>query len=187
MTNDDWCVAVFKCKSDVAENTLVDLYHFAKELKGVKDLHFLIRDRAEQDVVFSFRISTDPKYTKIVKSKLAYKLKKSVSDDKFAIDPNVENPFFKYVEWSAKERTERYGVEKFSIFRGFLSQMSKMVVDMAENKYFDSTERVEIAHVMSLMLGCTEYGLLSTKHMEIGYYDRISNKSHVYLREAFAK
>jgi hypothetical protein len=58
---------------------------------------------------------------------------------------------------------------------------------MAEKKYFDTSERVELAHVMSWMLGCTEYGLLSKKRMEIGYYDRIADRPHVYLRESFNK
>ncbi len=67
------------------------------------------------------------------------------------------------------------------------SGLSKLVVDMAENKYFDSSERVEITHLMSLMLGCTEYGSLSAKQMQIGYYDRISNKYQVCLKEDFAE
>jgi hypothetical protein len=65
--------------------------------------------------------------------------------------------------------------------------MSKIVVDMAKKDYFSSSERVEIAHVMSWMLGCTEYGLLSTKEMQIGYYDRISDNNHILLRDMFEK
>jgi hypothetical protein len=47
---DDWCVAVFRCKSDVVENILVDLYDFVKDLEGVKDLHFIVRDRLDADL-----------------------------------------------------------------------------------------------------------------------------------------
>ena len=186
MTNDDWCIAVFKCKSDIVENILVDLYHFVKDLEGVKDLHFIIRDRLDDEVVFSFRVFIDSKYKKAIESKIAYKLNNLISEDKFSINPTDDDPFAKYVAWSPTERA-KHDSEKFDLFCNFLSRLSKIVVDMAENKYFDSPERVEIAHVMSWMLGCTEYGLLSTKHMEIGYYDRISDKNHIYLTEAFAK
>jgi hypothetical protein len=187
MASDDWCIAVFKCKSDVVENVLVDLYDFVKDLQGVKNLHFIMRDRLDDDVVFSFRVCLDPKYKKIIESKIAYELNNLISKDKFSIDPNDNDPLVKYLAWSPKERIAKYGTEKFTLFCNFLSQLSEIVVDMARNKYFDSTERVEIAHVMSWMLGCAEYGLLSTKHVEIGYYDRISDKNHTYLKEAFAK
>jgi len=187
MTSDDWCVTVFKCKSNVAETYLVEFYNFLKDLDGVKDLHFIIRDRVDDEVVFSFRVLTDPKYKEVIESKLAYKLRALASENRFAINPSGENPLAKYVAWSSNDRIAKYGVEKFAVFCGFLSQLSKMVIDMAEKKYFDSNERVEIAHVMSWMLGCTKYGLLSKKHMEIGYYDRITDKSHVYLKESFIK
>ena len=58
---------------------------------------------------------------------------------------------------------------------------------MIENNYFASNERVELAHVMSWMLGSTEYGLLSTSGMEIGYYDRLGDKYCSYLRQDFPK
>ena len=35
------------------------------------------------------------------------------------------------------------------------------------------------------MLGCTEYGLLSSLGMEIGYYDRIEDKYCSYLKERY--
>lgn len=187
MTSKEWCVTVFKCNSDKVEDLLVDFYHFVKDLEGVKDLHFIIRDRVDNEVVFSFRVFLDPKYEKVIESKIAYKLRNSISEDKFAINPSADNPLAKYSAWSSDERISKHGSEKFVVFCAFLSQLSRIVVDMVEKKYFDSNERVEIAHVMSWMLGCTEYGLLSTKHMEIGYYDRITDKNHTYLREAFAK
>ena len=58
---------------------------------------------------------------------------------------------------------------------------------MIENDYFASNERVELVHFMSWMLGCTEYGLLSTSGMEIGYYDRLDDKYCSYLRQDFPK
>lgn len=187
ITTGDWCVAVFKCKSSAAEFVLVEFYNFVKDLEGVGDLHFIIRDRVEDEVVFSFRVLIDPKYKKIIESKIAYKLRAAVSEDKFAINPRAEHPLAKYVAWSSNDRIAKYGAEKFQVFSGLLSQLSRIVIDMAEKKYFDTSERVELAHVMSWMLGCTEYGLLSKKHMEIGYFDRITDRPHVYLREAFNK
>jgi len=56
---------------------------------------------------------------------------------------------------------------------------------MIRSKYFSSEERVEMVHVMSWMLGCTEYGLRSRDHMEVGYYDRIENKYYQYLKQEF--
>jgi hypothetical protein len=187
MSDDDWCIAVFKCKSDAVENTLVDFYDFVKDLQGVKDLHFIIRDRLDGDVVFSFRVCLDPKYKRVIESKIAYELNNLVSKDSFSINPSDNDPLAKYLAWSSKDRIAKYSPEKFALFCSFLSQLSKIVVDMAKNKYFGSPERVEIAHVMSWMLGCTEYGLLSKTHMEIGYYDRITDRSHAYLKESFIK
>jgi hypothetical protein len=37
------------------------------------------------------------------------------------------------------------------------------------------------------MLGCTEYGMLSPAHMEVGYYDRIEDNYCQYLQEDFPK
>jgi hypothetical protein len=78
---------------------LVDFFSFLENLEGVDDLHFLIRDRIDDEVVFSFRVLTKPKMKKVVKSKIAYKLKRLTSEDKFAIDPDAENPLQKYVAW----------------------------------------------------------------------------------------
>lgn len=187
MESDDWCVAVFKCKPENVENTLVDFYEFVKDLQGVKDLHFLIRDRVDEEVVFSFRVSVELKDKEVVKSKIAYKLGNLMSKEKFAIDPSVDNPLRKYVAWDYVERVNKHGQEKFEVFCSLLTQLSKTIVDMAKNKYFESAERAEIAHVMSWMLGCTEYGKLTTGHMEVGYYDRIEDRYHPYLKQGFRK
>jgi len=166
---------------------LIDFFSFLESLEGVEDLHFLIRDRVEDEVVFSFRVLTKPKMKNVVRSKIAYKLKRLTSEDKFAIDPDAEDPLQKYVAWSSKGRISKHGPEKFVTFYRLLSQLSRIVVDMAKQGYFDSSERVEMAHVMAWMLGCTEYGKLTTTHMEVGYYDRIENKCHPYLRQSFGK
>lgn len=187
MTSDDWCVAVFKCKSNKVENLLVDFYSFIKDLKGVRNLHFLIRDRVEDEVVLSFRVFVEAKDKEAIKSKVAYKLRRFIPKNKFALDPSKRSSFAKYVAWSPEKRIAEFGKRKFVRFCKLLSQMSRIVVEMAKKKYFDSAERVEIAHVMAWMLGCTEYGLLSTKHMEVGYHDRVEDKSHVYLKQSFDK
>jgi hypothetical protein len=62
-----------------------------------------------------------------------------------------------------------------------------MVVQMIENNYFASNERVELSHVTSWILGCTEYGILRTSGMEVGYYDRLDDKYCSYLRQEFQK
>ena len=185
MRSGDWCVAVFKSKPEKVEKDLVDFYDFVKDLKGVKDLHFLIRDRVRNEVVFSFRLLVEPEDKKIVKSKLAYKLKTLTTENKFAIDPDADSPLVKYVAWSSEARIAKYGSRKFSRLCRFLSQMSEMVVDMARKKYFSSAERVEVVHVISWMLGCTEYGLWSKDHVEVGYYDRITDENHRVLKKSF--
>ena len=187
MQSDSWCVTVVKCKSEKAKNMLVDLFRFLESLEGVEDLHFLIRDRIDDEVVFSFRVLTKPKMKKVVRSKIAYKLKRLTSEDKFAIDPGAEDPLQKYVAWSSKGGIAKHGPEKFVTFYRLLSQLSRIVVDMAKQGYFDSSERVEMAHVIAWMLGCTEYGKLTTTHMELGYYDRIEDKCHPYLSQSFGK
>ena len=98
MIDDDWWITVFKCKSDVVENTLFSFYHFAEDLKGVEDLHFIIRDRSDNEVVFSFRVFIDPNYKRTIDSKLAYKLRTLLPEDKFSINPHGNDPFAKYVE-----------------------------------------------------------------------------------------
>jgi len=183
MENDDWSVAVFRCKSDHAENVLVDFYELVKDLPGVEGLHFLIRDRVDDDVVFSFRVLVKEKHKKAVRSKIHYKLGTLIPEEKFAIDPDANHPLQKYVAWSAKGGIKKHGREKFDMFCDFLSQLSDIIVNMAKKGYFSSAERVEMAHVISWMLGCTEYGLLTTKHMEVGYYDRIVNQRVPYLRQ----
>ncbi len=104
---------------------------------------------------------------------------------KFAVDPDARNPLNKYVAWGNGERISKSGVDRFPEFYDLLRKMSALVIEMLKNDYFGSSERVEIAHVMSWMLGCAEYGKLSPAHMEIGYYDRIEDRCYQYVREDF--
>lgn len=186
-TSNEWCVAVFKCNPDSVKKVLVEVYRFADDLKGVRSLHFLIRDRVEDEVVFSFRIMVEPKFKEIIKNKLSCKLSTLLSKDKYAIDPTAENSFEQYVAWQPEKRIAEYGQSKFNQFIDVLKDLSVIVIQLVDNDYFASNERVELAHIMSWMLGCTEYGLLSASGMEIGYYDRLDDKYCSYLRQDFPK
>ena len=186
MAESDWCVIVSRCKAKNVASFLVAFYRFVEGVHGVKSLHFIIRDRVGNDVISSFRVLLEAKEKRAVKSKISYKLKSLVSEDKFAIDPTKDSQLFKYAAWSTEKAAE-IGEERFALFCDFLSKMSKIVVEMAEKKYFDSDERVELAHVLAWMLGCTEYGLLTKECMEVGYYDRIESKYCPHLKEIFPK
>ena len=182
-----WCVAVFKCRSDSAKRFLVDIYRFVDNLNGVRSLHFLSRDRVDDEVVFSLRLMVEPKLKEIVKSKLAYKIGTLLPKDKFAIDPDLENSLRQYVAWSPEKRIEEMGSLKFEQFIDTLKNMSANIVQMIENNYFGSNERVELAYTISQMLGCTEYGALYPDKFEVGYYDRFDDKYCPKLTENLAK
>ncbi|MGO8805533.1 MAG: hypothetical protein ACLQO7_02865 [Candidatus Bathyarchaeia archaeon] len=186
MSSNKWIVAVFKCKpSEITR--LAQFYRFVDGLKGVQSLHFLVRDRIEGQVVISFRVMVDLKLRDTVKSKIANKLGTLLSLDEFAIDPTGESELAQYVAWYPEKRIENFGQAKFNQFIDLLKNMSAAVIQMIENNYFDSNQRTELAHTVSWMLGCTEYGLLSSSGMEIGYYDRIEDKYCSYLKEVFEK
>ena len=185
--SNDWCVAVFKCNSDMVKKVLVETYRFTDDLKGVRSLHFLIRDRIDNEVVFSFRVMVEVKFKEIIKSKLDYKLSTLLSKDKYAIDPAAGNSLEQYVAWQPDKRIAAFGQAKFNLFIDVLKNMSALVVQMIASGYFASNERVELSHVVSWMFGCTEYGLLRTSGMEVGYYDRLDDKYCSYLRQDFPK
>ena len=185
--SNSWCVAVFRCSPDLVKKILVETYRFTEDLKGVRSLHFLVRDRVEDEVVFSFRVMVEPKYREIVKSKLDYKLGTLLTKEKYAIDPTTENSLEQYVAWIPEKRIVDFGQTKFNHFIDLLKNMSVLVVQMIGNDHVASNERVEIAHVFSWMLGCTEYGLLSISGLEVGYYDRLEDKYCSYLRQDFPK
>lgn len=184
MSNDDWSVAVFKCAPENVRSVLLEFYGFMTDVAGVKSLHFLIRDRVKNEIVVSFRVLAAEKTREIVRSKMNYKLGILVPD-KFAVNPDAQNPLSKYVAWGIEKRKSKSGLDKFPEFCNLLSKMSGLVIEMLKNDYFGSSERVEIAHVMSWMLGCTEYGKMSPTHWELGYYDRIEDKCCPYLRQNF--
>jgi hypothetical protein len=181
----DWVVAVFKCKQQNLRKILADFYGFVQDLESVRSLHFLIRDRLADKAVFSFRIMVDSEGKSIVASKVAYKLGTFLSKGDFAVNPEKRNSLAKYVAWDPEERLAKIGPKKFIQFCKVLEKMSELTLWMIKKEHFSSDKRVEAAHVMSWMLGCTEYGLLDTKHWEVGYYDRIEDKYCRYLTHEF--
>jgi hypothetical protein len=187
MSIDSWSVAVLRCIAGKTGNILLDLYDFVKGIEGVRDLHFLIRDRIDDDVVLSIRMLLESQHARVVKSKVAFKLGTMLSEDKFAVDPDAENPLEKYVAWQPDKRIAESGPEKFAAFCRFLSRLSRIAVEMIREDYFNSAGRVEMVHLVSWMLGCTEYGLMSPAHWEVGYYDRLEDKACPYLKQDFPK
>lgn len=181
----DWSVAVFKVKPENIKTAFVDFYRFVEGLEGVMSLHFLIRDRVDDKVVFSFRVLSEPDKLKIVSSKMKYKLGIFLEKDAFSVDPETDDPLAKYVAWSIDDRLAKFGADKFEKFCKLLETISRLAIDMLESDYFASSERVELAHVTSGILGCTEYGVLDTKHLELGYFDRIQNRYHCFLKKDF--
>ena len=186
MSDADWSEVIFKCTAENVARVLLEFYDFVVDLEGVKSLHFIIRDRVKNEVVFSFRVLTEKRFKEIVRSKMNYKLGTLVPD-KFAVDPDKDSSLRKYAAWSTVDRISKLRLDKFSEFRDILSKMSGLAIQMLRNGYFSSAERVEVAHVMSWMLGCTEYGLMSPTHWEVGYYDRIEDKACPYLKQDFPK
>jgi hypothetical protein len=176
---------VFKCPSENAKNILVDFYRYVEHIVGVNSVHFLIRDRIDDEVVFSFRILIESADKTRVDDVIALKLQNSFPKGRFAINPRPKHSLYRYVAWPWRDRIHKDGPETFSLFCHYLTQVSRIVVEMAEEDYFDSQKRVEMVHVMCWMLGCREYGLLSTKDMQVGYYDRIEGKYHHYLKHVF--
>jgi hypothetical protein len=185
--SNEWLVAVFKCKTSEVKNILTDFYLFVDSLKGTRSMHFLVGDRIDDKVVFSFRIQVDPKHKGKIKNLLAEKLCLLLQSNEFAIDPPSASALGKYVVWNPEKYIANYGMKKFCRYVDLLKNLSTLVIGMVENDYFDSKERIELAHITAQMLGCTEYGQLSTSAIEIGYYDRIEDKYCSYLRQDFAE
>ena len=185
--SNSWVVTVFKYPSAIFNETIIGFYRFIDMLKEVLSFHFLIRDRVDGNVFVSFRVMINKKTEKTLKEKIATKLKALLPIENFAIDPSDEGELGKYVAWPAERIMSDRGQAKFNHFVDVLRDMSALVIRTIENGYFDSIERVELAHVFSWMLGCTEYGMLRTSGMEVGYYDRLEDKYCSYLREVFPK
>jgi hypothetical protein len=185
MAENTWLVTIFRSKAESIKNILINFYDFIKDFEEVKDLHFLIRDRLDENVVVSFRISCEAKDKQIVKSKIEFKLNNLISKDNYLMDPSPKHPLYKYGAWQWEMVFKKRGQKKFDTFCHFLRKMSEVVIEMAKQNYFSSEERTEIAHVMSWMLGCTEYFKLTIKHAEVGYYDRIEDEYHLFLQQRF--
>ena len=122
----------------------------------MRSLHFLVRDRIEDEVVFSFRVMVEPKFKEIVKSKLAYKLGTLLSEDKYVIDPAAGNRLEQYVAWLPEKRIADCGQTRFNLYVDLLKKMSDIVIDMIEKDYFGSIEGVELAYAIAWMLGCLD-------------------------------
>jgi hypothetical protein len=163
VSKDGWMVAVFKSDPKKAREILVELYEYAKEIEEVKDLHFIIRDRVKNEIVFSFRFMIEEQKRKILSGKIAFKLNNLVAKDNFVVDSSSDHPLFEYEAWTWKVTLKERGLKKFNVFCSFLSELSSVVVNMAKQDYFASTERAELAHVMSWMLGCKETTLLKSQ------------------------
>jgi hypothetical protein len=177
-----WSILVFHVASEKVQAILIDMYRFIEHLAGVHSLHFIIRDRVDDNVVVSFRILLDRDAKDHIESTIAQQLRNVISEKAFIINPEPDHPFHQYVAWSWQERMEKDGIKKFTDFYTFLNQFSRIIVEMGEASCFSSPERVEITRLLSGMLGCTEYGQLSTTELRIGYYDRIQNEYYPHLR-----
>jgi hypothetical protein len=99
-----------------------------------------------------FRVLVDSKDKQIVKSKINYKLGTLMASGRFAVDPDTKDPLEKYVAWSPDERIAKYGPKKFMDFCDLLSKLSRLVLQMARKRYFESNDRVEMP---MLCLGCS--------------------------------
>jgi hypothetical protein len=56
------------------EKSSCRILQIANDLKGMQSLHFLVRDRVDDEVIFSFRVMVESKSKGKVKDKLSYKL-----------------------------------------------------------------------------------------------------------------
>jgi hypothetical protein len=177
-----WSIIVVRIASKNVQEMLITLYRFIEHLAGVQSLHFIIRDRIDDAVVVSFRILLDHEAKNHIERTITQQLRNVLAEKAFILNPEPDHPFHKYVAWPWKERIEKDGMKKSTDFYMFLNQFSRIIIEMGEADYFSSNERVEMAHVLSWLLGCTEYGQLSTTEMCIGYYDRIQNEYYPYLR-----
>jgi len=182
---EEWCIAVLKCKPEQIRTVLPAVYHFVEALNDVKSLNFLIKDRDEDEAVVILRVMVEPKQKHIIKSKIAYKLGTLVSIDKFAVEPSPDNSLSEYAAWNPEKKVAKFGLKKFDDFIDFLQALSKLTIEIMEKDYFGSNERVELIRAFTSMLGCAEYGCLSPKAMEIGYYDIIADKYIQHIKEDF--
>ena len=60
----------------------------------------------------------------------------------FSVDPNNDDPLIKYVAWPFEDIITKRGADKFKKFYETLDALSKVVIQMIESDYFESSERV---------------------------------------------
>jgi hypothetical protein len=133
---DEWCVSVFKCKPEQVKGAVPEFYRFVNSLEGVKSSHFLVRDRVDDEAVFSFRVIVDPRQKRVIKSKIAYKLGTLLSDDKFAVEPSSDGPLYSFAAWEPKRLISEVGSKKFDDLTKFLRDISKLTVKMIKKRLF---------------------------------------------------
>ena len=147
-----WIVAVFKCNAPEVQ-IISQFYRFVDALKGVQSLHFLIRDRVEDQVAVSFRIMVDSKQKDIIKSKAVYKVGTLLPADK-SIDPTSESELGKYAAWYPEKRIADFGQVKFNQFIDILKNMSSTIIVIIENNYFAS--RMNELSLHTPFFGCLD-------------------------------
>lgn len=182
MDESSWSIVVYQVSADQAQETLTGTYRFIEHLAGVHSLHFIIRDRLETTVIVSLRILHDREEQERIEGTITQHLRNVLSNHAFVINPTPNHAFHQYGAWPWRERMKTDGIEKFTNFYTALHQFSQIIIEMSEANLFTSQKRVEITHLVAGMLGCTQYGQLSTTEMRVGYYDRIQNEYHPYLR-----
>ena len=84
-----------------------------------------------------------------------------------------------------KEKVEK-AKKKFNNYTDVLKKISDIAIDMIENDFFDSSQRVNLTHFIAWILGCTECGVLSASGIKVGYYDRIEDNFKPYLKCDFS-
>ena len=191
MPENIWLVTVFKVDPSKVREILIALYDYAKDIEEIKSLHFIIRDRFEDKIVFSFRFMLEEGKMKILASKISFKLKSLMSEKDFVIGPTPDHQLYKYEAWPWRKTLEERGPDKFNAFYTFLSRLSFIVVEMAKQDYFSSSERVETAHVFSWILGCNEITCLIPQEKNnsvlTGLLDRIENRFYTYNKQDYPK
>ena len=108
-----WIIAVLKCRAEDAPSFLVDFYDFVEDLEEVKDLHFLIRDRVDDDAIFSFRFLTEKKNYRIAHSKISFKLKSHFPNERFILNPEATHPLFKFAAFPWRQAVKDRGAERY--------------------------------------------------------------------------
>jgi hypothetical protein len=67
----NWIVTVVKLNAQNIKNVSIDFYDFVSDLPETENLHFIIIDRLDDEVVFSFRVLCTIKLGKSLKSLLS--------------------------------------------------------------------------------------------------------------------